>query len=89
MQCCYHNDIATVATFSFLMVGGELMARGMDFRKPRLGEYTTPSNLCLCQYPHEVSHCSLNRISVSPGKGLKFITNDVRLLLKYDGNYNW
>ena len=71
------------------MVGGELMARGMDFRKPRLGEYTTPSNLCLCQYPHEVSHCSLNGISVSPGKGLKFITNDVRLLLKYDGNYNW
>ena len=26
--------------------------------------------------------------SVSSGKGLNFITNDVFLLLKYDGNYN-
>ena len=30
-----------------------------------------------------------NRITVSSGKGLNFITNDVNLLLKYDGNYNW
>ena len=30
------------------------MARGMDFRKPKLGEYTDPSSLCLCQYPPEV-----------------------------------
>ena len=65
------------------------MARGMDFRKPRLGEYTAPSSLCSYQYPPEVSHCSRNRISVSSGKGLDFITNDVFLLLKYDGNCNW
>ena len=73
------------------MVGGGIDGswNGVPETLARLGEYTTPSNLCLCQYPHEVSHCSLNRISVSPGKGLKFITNDVRLLLKYDGNYNW
>ena len=64
------------------------MARGMDFWKPRLGEYvhTAPSSLCSYQYPPEVSHCSRNRISVSSGKGLEFITNDVFLLLKYDGN---
>ena len=30
------------------------MARGMDFRKPKLGEYTAPSSLCLCQYLPEV-----------------------------------
>ena len=59
------------------------MARGIDFRKLRFGEYTVPSNLCICQYPSEV------RISVSLGKGLNFITNAVFLLLKYDGNYNW
>ena len=35
-QCSYHNDIATVATFIFMRAGGELMARGMDFRNPRL-----------------------------------------------------
>ena len=33
------------------------MARGMDVRKPRLGEYTAASSLCLCQHPPEVSHC--------------------------------
>ena len=64
------------------------MARGMDFRKPRLGEYTAPSSLCSYQYPPEVSHCSRNRISVSSGKGFNFITNDVNLLSKYDVNYN-
>ena len=42
-----HNDIATVAAFSFLRAGGELMARGMDFQKPRLEEYMAPSSLCL------------------------------------------
>ena len=47
------------------------------------------SSLCLCQHPPEVSQCSLKRISVSSGKGLNFITNDVVLLSKYDGNYNW
>ena len=46
------------------------MARGMDFRKPRLGEHTAPSSLRTCQYPPEVSHCSRNRISVSSGNGL-------------------
>ena len=64
------------------------MARGMDFRKPSLGEYTAPSSLCSYQYTPEFSHCSRNRISVSSGKGLDFIKNDVFLILKYDGNYN-
>ena len=50
-------------------------------RKPRLGEYTTPSSLCSCQYPPEVSHCSDNRVSVSSGKGLNLITNYAFLLL--------
>ena len=68
---------------------GELMARGIDFWKPRLGEYTAPSSLCLCQYPPELSHRSGNRISVSSGKDLTFIANDIFLLLKCDGNYNW
>ncbi|RMX44752.1 hypothetical protein pdam_00009181 [Pocillopora damicornis] len=68
---------------------GEMMARGIDFRKPRLGEYTAASSLCLCQHPPEVLHCSRNRISVSSGKGLNFITNDIVLLLKHDGNKNW
>ena len=36
------------------------MTREMDFRKPKLRECTTPSSLCLCQYPPEVSHCSRN-----------------------------
>ena len=65
------------------------MARGMDLRKLRLEECTAPSSLCLCQYPPEVSHCSRNRISVSSGKGLNFITNYVFLVTKYNGNYNW
>ena len=64
------------------------MARGMDFRKLRLGEYTAASSLCFCRHSPEVSLCSRNRISVSSGKGLNFIINDVVLLLKYDGNYN-
>ena len=34
------------------------MACGMDFPKPRLGESTALSILCLCYYPPEVSHCS-------------------------------
>ena len=68
---------------------GELMACGIDFWKPRLGEYMVPSSLCLCQYPPELSHRSGNRISASSGKGLNFITNDIFLLLRCDGNYNW
>ena len=64
------------------------MARGMYFWKLRLEEYTAPSSLCLCQYPPEISHCSRNRISVSSGKGLNFITNYVFLVTRYNGNYN-
>ena len=42
LQFCYHNDLATVATFSFVFSEGrgELMACGMEFPKPRLGEST-------------------------------------------------
>ena len=58
------------------------MARGMGFRKLRLGEYTAASSLCLSQHSPEVSHCSRNRISVKSGKGLNFITNNLLLLLK-------
>ena len=65
------------------------MARGMDSPNLRLGEYTAPLSLCLCQYPLEVSHCTHNKISVSSAKGSNFITNDVFLLSKYDGHYNW
>ena len=54
------------------------MARGMDFGKPRLGEYTAPSP----EVSREVSNFSRNMILVSSGKGLNFITNDVFLLLK-------
>ena len=64
---------------------GKLMARGMDFRKPRLREYMASSSLYTCQYPPKVLHCSRSRLSVS----LNFIKNGVFLLLKYDGNYNW
>ena len=42
------------------------MARGMDFRKPVLREYTAPSSLCLCQYRPKVSHY----FSHSSGKSL-------------------
>lgn len=68
----------------FLEGRGEFMAREVDFQKSRLGEYTAPSSLCLCQYPPEVSHCSGDRISVSLGKRLTFITNDIFVLLKFD-----
>ena len=51
------------------------MTRGMDFRKPGLGEYMAPSKLLLCQYLQEVSHCSLDRMEWnSSGKGLHFIS---------------
>ena len=59
------------------------MACGMYFRKLKLEEYmAAPSSLCLCQHQLEVSHCSRNRISVSSGKGLNFITNYVLLVKK-------
>ena len=64
------------------------MACRTEIWKHRLGEYTAPSSLCLCQCPPKVSHCPHNRILVSPGKGLNFITNSIFLLLKYDRNYN-
>ena len=83
LQCCYYNGLTT---FSFLKAERGLMARGMNFEKPRLGQNTCPSSLCLFQYPLEVSHCSDNRISVSLGKGLNFITNYMFLFLNYDGN---
>ena len=75
LQCCYHNYIAIFATFSFLRAEGKLMACVVDFWKPRLEEYKAPSSLSLCQYPPEVLHCSGNRISVTSGKDLTFITN--------------
>ena len=76
------SAVITMASLQWLLLvseeQGELMAREMDFRKPRLREYTAASSLCFfCQYPPEVSHCSCNRESVSPGKDLNFITNDV------------
>ena len=30
------------------------MALGMEFRRPKLREYTAPSSLCLCQHLPEV-----------------------------------
>ena len=54
------------------------MAFGMDFGKPRLGEYTAPSP----EVSPEVLHCSHNMILVSSGMGLNFTSNDVFLLLQ-------
>ena len=77
------SAVITMASLQWLLLvseeQGELMAREMDFRKPRLREYTAASSLWFffCQYPPEVSHCSCNRESVSPGNELNFITNDV------------
>ena len=34
-----------------------------SFWKPRLGEYTAPLSLCLCQYPPELSRRSGNRLA--------------------------
>ena len=59
------------------------MACVVDLRKPRLGEYKAPSSLSLYQYPPEVLHYSGNRISVTLGKDLTFISN-VFVLLKCD-----
>ena len=52
-----------------------MIACVVDFWKPRLEEYKAPSSLSLRQYPPEVLHCSGNRISVTSGKDLTFITN--------------
>ena len=52
-----------------------MIACVVDFWKPRLEEYKAPSSLSLHQYPPEVLHCSGNRISVTSGKDLTFITN--------------
>ena len=54
------------------------MARGMDFRKPVLREYTAPSNLCLCQYRPKVSHY----FSHSSGKSLAAFLLHENFLLK-------
>ena len=59
------------------------MARGNYFLKLRLKEYTAHPSLCLCQYPPEISYCSRNRISVSSGKGLNFITNYIFLVTEH------
>ena len=45
LQCCYHNDIVTVITFSFSKQG-ELMARGMDFGNLSW-ENTRPLRACV------------------------------------------
>ena len=54
------------------------------------------TNVCCCRKCHllirilyglQIWNCWIV-LSVSSGKGLNFITNDVFLLLKYDGNYN-
>lgn len=58
------------------------MAREVDFRKTRLGEYTVPSNCCLGQDPLEVSHCSGDRMLVSSGKSSTSSTNDVFSVIK-------
>ena len=87
LQCCYHNYITIFATFSFLRAEGNWWPFVVDFWKPRLEEYKAPSSLSLRQYPPEVLHSSGNRISVTSGKDLTFITN-VFLLLKCDWNYN-
>ena len=63
------------------------MACGMDFGKPRLGEYTAPSPEVSPEVSPKVSHCSRNMILVSSGNGLNFISNDVFLLLQ-DESYN-
>ena len=55
------------------MVGGELMARGMHFGKPRPGRIHGPFDFVFQPYSPEVLHCSRNGISVSSGKGLNFI----------------
>ena len=88
LQCCYHDDIAIFATFSFLH-------RGIDgswdgFSGTQVGKTQGPFELVIiCQYPPEVSHYSSNWIPVSSGMGLTFNTNDVFLFLKFDGNYIW
>ena len=67
LSCCSAVIAMTLLLLLLLVLQsrGELMAGGMDLRKPRLGEYTALSSSCLCQYPPEVSHCSPNRISVA------------------------
>ena len=62
------------------------MSRRMDFRKPRLGEYTTASSL--------FTPASARGFALSDSFGLigqlrKGLELDIVLLLKYDGNYNW
>ena len=66
------------------------MARGMDFRKPRLGDIQ-PLRACVCasiRQRFRTVHATVY-LSGKLGKDLNFITNDVFLLLKYDGNHNW
>ena len=88
LQCCYHDDIAIFATFSFLHRG--IDGSWDEFSGTQVGKTQGPFELVIiCQYPPEVSHYSSNWIPVSSGMGLTFNTNDVFLFLKFDGNYIW
>ena len=65
------------------------MDRGMDFRKPSLGEYTAPSSLHVFMLVYARGFALFTQQDIGQlRKGLHFITNDVNLLSKYDVNYN-
>ena len=61
------------------------MSRRMDFRKPRLGEYTTASTLFMPASARGFALFMKQEI----GQLRKGLELDIVLLLKYDGNYNW
>ena len=61
------------------------MSRRMDFRKPRLGEYTTASSLFMPASARGFALFTKQEI----GQLRKGLELDIVLLLKYDGNYNW
>ena len=59
------------------------MAREVDFRKSRLGEYSASSNFFSGQDPLEISHCSRDRMLVSLGKSSTSFTNDVFSVIEF------
>ena len=61
------------------------MSRRMDFRKPRLGEYTTASSLFMPASSRGFALFTKQEI----GQLRIGLNLDIALLLKYDGNYNW
>ena len=61
------------------------MAREMDFRKPRWGEYMAHMLVSTRGFALFTQQ-DIGR--ENSGKGSNFITNDAFLLLKYDGNSN-